>query len=345
MVDGASAYNDVAVACVLFAIFTLGRHAASPQMAFLLGLLAGYGYGLKYTAFLAAPYALLRLVARLRRERQQIWRPVLLFSAAAALMIAPWVAKNLWFTGNPVAPLFNRWFPNPVMHASFEAEYKESMRSYTGLEDYRQIPLELTVRGHVLGGLLGPLFLLAPAALLALRHRTGRQLVFAALWFALPYGANVGTRFLIPALPFVSLAMATSLPWPLLPLLAAGHSVMGFPDVPSRYAHEHAWRISRIPFRQALRLESEESYLGRKWPGYHVAKLVERSTPKGAVVYSFSPLPDSYTSREVWTSFQSAEGELLRDCLLMQFITDFPPVERHTYSVPAADYEACALCR
>jgi hypothetical protein len=115
---------------------------------------------------------------------------------------------------------------------------------------------------------------------------------------------------------------------------------MGFPDVPSRYAHEHAWRISRIPFRQALRLESEESYLGRKWPGYHVAKLVERSTPKGAVVYSFSPLPDSYTSREVWTSFQSAEGELLRDCLLMQFITDFPPVERHTYSVPEADYEA-----
>jgi hypothetical protein len=118
------------------------------------------------------------------------------------------------------------------------------------------------------------------------------------------------------------------------------HGALSFPDVPSKYAHEYAWRIAHVPFRQALRLESENSYLSRKWPGYKVARMVERIAPKGAVIYSFSPLPDSYTTREVWTSYQSAEGELLRDCLLMQFISDFPPVERWTYSFAPVELEA-----
>lgn len=341
MVDAASAYNDVAVACTLFALFLLCEAGAGAKGALLLGMIAGYCYGLKYTAFLAAPYALVRLWAQMRRERAPVLRTTAVFSLGAALMVTPWIAKNLWFTGNPVAPFFNHWFPNPAMHRSFEVEFAESMRNYVGLESYRALPLELTVRGHVLGGFLGPLFLLAPLGLLSLRKPEGRRLLAAGLLFALPYAANVGTRFLIPALPFVSLAMAVALPRMMLPLFVVAHGVFSFPDLPGKlYVHEYAWRIARIPFAQALRLESEHSYLARKFPGYKVARMVEQATPKGAVIYSFSPLPDSYTTREVWTSYQSAEGELLRDCFLMQFITDFPPVELRTFSIPSAEYDA-----
>ena len=43
----------------------------------------------------------------------------------------------------------------------------------------------MTIRGGVLGGLLGPVFLLAPIGLLALRWRLGRRALMAALVFAI----------------------------------------------------------------------------------------------------------------------------------------------------------------
>lgn len=340
LVDAASAYNDVAVACVCFAVFTLCELApARPgwRFALLLGSLAGFCYALKYTAILAAPFALYSLLRAAKQERLRLF---LVFSSASAFMALPWALKNWAFTGNPLAPFFNHWFPNGFVHRSFEVEFAESMRRYVGLESYADLPLELTVRGQVLGGFLGPLFLLAPLALLALRTAEGRRLLAAGVLFSLPFAANIGTRFLIPGLPFFSLALALAVPWPALPLLAAAHGVLSFPDIPAAYCREHAWRISTIPLQQALRIEPQDQYLERKFPGYKVVRMVERFTPKGAVVYSFSPLPDSYVNREVWTSYQSAEGEVLRDSVLMQFISDYPPVERLQFRFPEQELEA-----
>jgi hypothetical protein len=341
LVDAASAYNDAALACILFSVFYVSEiMAPGPRAAAVLGILAGFAFGVKFTAFLAVPYAAVRLGWRLRNQRLPWLRPALAFAAGACLMAAPWMLKNAWYTGSPVAPLFSRWIPNAVMRPSFEADYQESMRKYPGIDSYADLPLELTVRGQILGGFLGPLFLGAPLGLLALRHPAGRRVVAAAILFALPYAANVGTRFLIPALPFVSLALAGSMPAALLPVLVVVHGAASFPDVPATYVKEHAWRIARLPWRQAWRQESEESYLWRRFPGYRVARMVERATPKGAVVYSMSPVPDAYTTREVWTSFQSAQGDLLRDATLMPFITDFTPVERHSFRFPARALEA-----
>ena len=51
----------------------------------------------------------------------------------------------------------------------------------------------------LIGGMFGPVFLLAPLGLLALRLKSGRRLLLAALVFALPAYLNTGTRFLIPS--------------------------------------------------------------------------------------------------------------------------------------------------
>ena len=59
--DGSSAYNDVAVAAIAFALFYLleiwdaGR---SPRLLIAIGMVAGFAYAAKYTAWVAAPYAL-----------------------------------------------------------------------------------------------------------------------------------------------------------------------------------------------------------------------------------------------------------------------------------------------
>lgn len=335
-VDGASAYNDVAVAAFLFAVFYLleiGRDGAPPRLAAVLGLLAGFCYALKYTAFLAVPFAFFALISLLRGRSRL--KPLAIFAGCALLMIVPWTARNaIWF-GNPFSPLLNRWFPNPYVTVSFEQEYTESMRRYPGIESYAQLPLELTVKGGILGGFLGPVFLLAPLALFSLRLREGRRALLAAAIFSLPYAANVGTRFLIPPLPFLALAMCLAPPerfrTAVLAAVAAGHAVLSWPSLSSSYCDPNAWRIARIPVRQALRLSGTEEWLGEVMPQIGTVRMIERATPPGAVVFAFSPLPESYTSREILVGFQSAKGERLRDALYVALIRDFQGVVRYQW--------------
>jgi hypothetical protein len=335
-VDGASAYNDVAVAAFLFAVFYLlevAREGAPSGLAALLGLLAGFCYALKYTAFLSVPFAFFSLLLILRRRKKL--KPLAIFTACAMLMILPWMMRNaIWF-GNPFSPLLNRWFPNPYVTVSFEQDYAQSMRRYVGLEDYSQLPLELTVKGGILGGFLGPLFLLAPLALFSLRSRAGRGALLAAALFALPYAANVGTRFLIPPLPFLALAMCLAPPerWrtAVLAAMVAGHAAASWPHWASKYCDSNAWRIAKVPWRPALRMAGTEEWLTEVMPQYATVAMIERATPPGAVVFSFSPLPESYTSREIRVGFQSAEGERLRDVLYVALIPDFQPVVRNEW--------------
>lgn len=325
MVDGTSAYNDAAVACLLFATFYLCELDAPPALA---GLLAGFAFAIKYTAFLGLAYVLLRYALRRR------WRAAAVASLSSAVLILPWLARNWLLYSNPFSPLLNRFFPNPYVHLSFEQDYVEMMRRYVGLDSYAQIPLDLTVSGRILGGFLGPLFLLAPIALFALRRPLGRRLVLAALLFASTYASNVGTRFLIPALPFVSFAMALSIPAPLLPVVAVAHAALGFPDVPAAYIQEPGWRIPEIPLRQALRLESEDAWLSRKLPLYHAARLIELATPRDAVVFTYSPIPESYTTRQVLASFQSARNEKLTDLLQIALYPDLRPSSFQDFRFP-----------
>ncbi len=97
-------------------------------------------------------------------------------------MILPWMVKNWIEVANPVSPLANRIFPNPYVHISFEDSWRRFLSNYD-LPSRWQIPLEVTVKGEQLDGFLGPLFLLTPLALLALRFREGRQLLLAGLLF------------------------------------------------------------------------------------------------------------------------------------------------------------------
>lgn len=339
-VDGISAYNDVAIAAVLFAVFYLLDIWRGERQAGLLpavGLLAGFAYAIKYTAFLAVPYSLAVIVWNSWRAKQSWWRPALIVSLAALVMIAPWMVKNVVWIGNPFSPFFNQLFPNPYIHIDFEESYKLAMRQYGDLQDYRTLPLELTVRGATLGGLLGPLFLLAPMGLAAARYPAGRRVLIAAVIFGLPYMANIGTRFLIPALPLLSLAMAMAvsrLPWLALALVVA-HGTLSWPDVLKQYCAQHAWRMNRVIYKQALRIEGEENWLSRTAPQYNIARMLEASTGPEDVVLSFNQVAEAYTTRKVLVAFQAAQNRMLGDTLWVGLAPDLPPSWHHTFRFPA----------
>jgi hypothetical protein len=330
--DGTVAYNDVATACIIFTAFYLASiwvsDASSSALLAPLGLVAGFAYAAKYTAFLAVPYVLGIVAWKSFRRGVPVLKPLLLVAGCAAIMIAPWMIKDAVWLHNPVSPFLNRVFPNPYVHVSFEKEYADSMRHYEGLKSDSQIPLEVTLRGGALTGLIGPVFLLAPLSLLALRSPAGRSLLLAALIFGIPYAANIGTRFLLPSLSFVALSMGLAVAGSRVATTALliAHAILSWPAVVSRYCAPTAWRLfGKIPVRQALRIESEESFLNFRLPSWGAARMIDNLVPAGARVFSFNGAPEAYTSHEIVVGFQSAFGERVRDIIWTPLIEEFEP--------------------
>src|ERR1017187_6816976 len=316
--DGVSAYNDLAVATLIYAVFYLLQvwdEFTTPNLLIVIGLLAGSSYGAKYTAFLTLPFALGWVWYTRRRFPSR--RDLLYLLVPALLMVAPWTLRNWIWLGNPFAPFFNSWFPNPYYHAGMERIYTEGLRHYADMKHYWEIPLQLTLRGGLVEGMFGPVFLLVPCGLLALRWKSGRRLLLAALVFALPAYLNTGSRFLIPAAPFLALAMGVGLAEVpgALPALALFHALVCWPPVLSTYCDPWDWRISSFPDRVALRLDPVTPYILNSIGDYALKVPIELHVPRGERVFSFAGRPQAYIDRDIVVSYESTLGNLANDIL------------------------------
>lgn len=317
-IDGTSAYIDLTTAAIGFGVFYLLYVWNTERVLSLVvaaGLLGGFTYAAKYTAAVLAVWGFVVVVWRGGRN----WRPAAVFAGMTLVLSAPWMIRNALLLGNPLAPFFNKYFPNPHIHILFERLYSEWLRHYD-VPHWWELPLEVTVRGLKTGGALGYLFLLAPVALLALRWQAGRWLLGATLFAALPFPMNVGTRFLIPALPFVALAMALAIEVRVvLGVLMLAHALLAWPNWPpglmTKTPLQESWRLLRVPWKAALRIEPEAGYLTRRSDGYRRAMLADRLMAPGTRVLRSNGFAESYTDRELLVGYQSANNEVLQDIL------------------------------
>jgi hypothetical protein len=318
-IAGSAAYNDLAAAALVFAVFYLlqvWRDTREPGLLVLIGLLSGFGFAVKYTAGLALLFALGFLWWHSRAEPlRRRWLAIMI--TASTVGIIPWIARDWIWVANPVAPFVNQLFPNPYFHPGMEEAYLSDLRGYPAIQHFWQVVWTILVRGRGTGGILGPIFLLAPIALLALRKPAGRQVVLAALIFAIPAYFNAGTRFLIPALPFVSLAMVFVLAnsAPALLSIALLHAVAGVPGVLSRYCDPTAWRVRNIPIAAALRLEPETKYLAEHLKDYSMKAPLETLVPPKAKIFSLNSRAEAYLDRSIVVGYESSLGNLALDLL------------------------------
>ncbi len=317
--DGTSAYVDVASAGIVFALYYLLQiwdAERDPSLLIPIGILAGFSYAAKYSAAIAIPYALGFITWKLCRYRKPLLRPLFTIFALTAFFVLPWMIKNAMFVHNPLAPFANQLFPNSYVHVSFEEQYRFDLRHYT-LTSWLSAPWELAVKGERLQGFLGPVFLLLPLALCSLCRREGRRLLLASAIFVLPWFANMGTRFLMPALPLLALALALALryPAPLLVAIAILHGVLSWYATPFHSFDSYAPRLATFPLRAALRLEPEEAYLERYSSGYRIDRMIEREVPLGERVFAFEQIAEAWTTRQILVSYTAADNEVLADIL------------------------------
>lgn len=312
-VSGTAAYNDAALVFFGMATFYLllvWRDTKDARYLVLAGVTAGFCYAIKMPGLVVLPLSLAFVAAELRTIRTRQLIPV---TAAALAVIAPWMLRDLIMSGNPVAPLFNRVFPNRYFHALIETELAGGLGSLAGMK-LASVPYELAVGGR-LHGVLGPIFLALPLGLLALRRRAGRLCWLAALGLALPWLGNASPRFLMPALPFLALALAMSLPKPAVWLCLGLEAVACWPQVMDHYDHAHIWRLREIPWRAALRIEPEHDYLWSHLDDYKIARILEHDTKPGERIFSLISVATAYTDREVLQFWHSAQAQQLNESL------------------------------
>jgi hypothetical protein len=306
-VDGSSAYVDVAVAAVAFTLFQLLQSPLDRRVLIAAGLLAGFAFAAKYTAILAVPYALGVVFWRSRKLRDA----ALVAICAAALML-PWLAKNWLWIHNPVAPFFNHIFPNALVTPMFEREYRYSLSH----QPAGHLPFDFAL-----------LFFLSPFALIAFRHSRGRQLLLAGVVFGASYYANASTRFLIPAVPFVALAVMIELAsFPRVAVvLALVQALISWPPVLKRYTPADSWHLVKVTHREALRIKPEEGFLESNLPLYGATRMVERLTPAGSTVFTLTPIPEAYTTRHIRVAYQSTANIRSRNTFWIGFVPEHMP--------------------
>ncbi len=344
--DGTSAYNDVALACVLFLVFYALEMwaAAAPDsgesrgLAVLAGLLAGFAFAIKYTAFMALLYVPVYMFWKKYRHVRRPWPEVLAACVSAACSVGPWLIRNWYWIGNPVSPFFNAVFPNPHVHRSFELILSSRMRDFRtyGLDSAWEIPRALLATGE-LGGILGPLFVLCPIGLVALRSPAGRRWLLAGLLFGLPFAANIGCRFLLPALPFASLALASALSgvrW-VVPILVLVHAWASWPTTLKSYFPPLNFIVNSMPVQAAMRIEPEDRFLRRTMPAYSHARLIEERVPANGAVLAYDDVSIAYTARNVLVPYQGAFNSVADDVLKVALYDEFGPVQRIHFSFPS----------
>jgi hypothetical protein len=309
-IAGISAYNDLAVATLIFAGFYLvevNYEVKQTNLLFLIGLLCGASYAVKYTGGLS-----LLVSAGLTRGRR-----LAALCLGAAVTAGPWIVRNWIWLGNPVAPFLNSWFPNRYWTAAAEHQYLAGLGQYPAFKSYWDFILQLTVLGGLVPGMIGPAFLLLPLSLLALRHPRGRRLLLAAAVYSIPAFLNTEVRFLIQALPFLALALGLAMEnsWGALPAVALLQAGLCWPHVMDTYCDPNAWRIRGFQLRAALRIEPEARYIGSHVGDYALKAAIQRSVPAQGRIFSFAGRAAAYIDRDIVVGYESTQGIRMQEVL------------------------------
>ncbi len=264
------AYADLSAALyTLLAVRMLyGTHTAhGGRQLVAAGLFAGAAAACRYPSWPLLPVLLACLwlpgspVAAGTRARL---RASIAFGIAAWVPLAPWLLRNLFFTGNPVAPVLQSVFAAPgceyfaPLAVEQNAAFVRAIGMGRGLLDLLALPWNLSFEARsgdyaAFGYRIGVLYAVGLVAALLARRGSERPSA-AALWW--PAGALTlvwfftaqEPRYLLPALVLVAIGGAcaadTLIPqgirgraWLALPLLAVAHTQLPIlASLPQRYA-------------------------------------------------------------------------------------------------------------
>ncbi len=228
---------------------------------------------------------------------------VLLFAAVAAAVLAPWYGRIFAYTGNPFFPFFPRLFGD----SAWEPLRFQGFSGMGGAQPSRlitlaRLPWDLVFERGRYGGQppYSPVYLaLLPVVLLAVwEPRARRLLALAVAYILVCFSLPADSRYLVPAIPLVSLAMAGALVLLLgrfgryRRLLAAGLCA-GFLLPGWLYGFYRVYRQGPVP----LTMDQRKAYLTRRVPLYPAVVYLNRTQGSGYTAWALHAEHMVYYSR------------------------------------------------
>jgi nicotinamidase-related amidase len=306
---GGSAYVDPMLALwVTASLYALHRYRAGAgagwlvlSAAFVGAAAAGKYLGLFFVAALVAVVAAGGRPAVGRAAGR--WRQAVAFALVALAVMAPWYARIVYYTGNPVFPFLPRIFggspwdplvPRPawLVAALSPSHWLPPPLAWDGRLLRR--PWEIAVRWRRAAGgppPLSPAYLVA-LPLVAVRAardgRTRRLLLLVAVFAAATLPLPRDPRYLLPVVPAASLTLGVALaawgPFSRLPFrrrMAVGCAALLFPG--ALYGGYRLARLGPLPTSQAAR----EALLARELPLYPAVRFLNLRSGSAYTAYGF----------------------------------------------------------
>jgi hypothetical protein len=237
MVSAGWPYVDLAVVYAVLAFFVAWfrfRETGARRVLIAAGALAGSAFAAKYTGGFVVLLGGVLLLLHARRTKQKTGAAagdLIVYGAAAAVLVVPWLVKNVAYTGNPLYPFAFGLFGGRDWDAYQAATFAEFLKNF-GMGraplDLLLLPVHLAFNaeweGRRFDGKIGVLPLAALIAFIALAIRTRsrdgiwrdsawRDVVLS--WLA--YGVfwtftTQQVRFFLPVLALFCVALAGVFP-------------------------------------------------------------------------------------------------------------------------------------
>lgn len=221
-----SAYVDLQAATYVFLAYYSWENACTRKQFgwyFLMALFAGAAVATKLTVVIILPLALLGLAihGRSHKNTGQVAGQCLILVLGSLILLLPWLARNYYFTGNPVAPFFLTFFGGEnimnwdITRSQQQFQYYSSFGMGHGIQDFLLLPINLTFFSAPdslkFDGQIGILYFLLLPALFGLRRKSLPMvtvfLVLLVFWFI----QTQYIRLLAPAFAFLSILLVQGL--------------------------------------------------------------------------------------------------------------------------------------
>jgi Dolichyl-phosphate-mannose-protein mannosyltransferase len=300
---GSVAYIDMGLMLfVTMTVYSLWNYLESRQQQWMIlaGIFCGLAVGTKYPALFFL--LVLTVIALYTGVKERRLLQSLLPPALAIVIFAPWLARNFYYTKNPIFPFFYELFGNAFGYGlwkpeDYQAIFDDYSRHGVGkdLTALIMLPWNLVAKWRSFSGRVSPLCFVAPHLLFIFglaRKRSGGLLLigvgFTLYWF---FTAQ-DIRYLMPALPLLSLATAASFDSLLMRFRFSrswtNHKIAAILGAILCLSPGWAWTMLRLHERGKLPVSAQErdAYLTKQLRSYPAYKLLNDLKGRDYALYA-----------------------------------------------------------
>ncbi|MBT5471539.1 MAG: hypothetical protein HOK41_13130 [Nitrospina sp.] len=221
-----SAYVDLQAAAYVFLAFYSWENGCKRNQSswfLLMTLFAGAAVATKLTTVIILPLAFLGLAlhGRTHKNEKQTAQQCLMLVLGSLIILSPWLARNYFFTGNPVAPFFMSFFGGDAgmnwdaTRSQMQFQYYSSFGMGHGILDFLSLPINLTFFSELhslkFDGKIGIFYLLLLPALFSLQRKSLPVVIVFAVLLIFWFMQTQYIRLLAPAFAFLSILLVSGL--------------------------------------------------------------------------------------------------------------------------------------